>query len=75
MMVVGVKLSQGSEKCIMWVGSARTTCSASRTSTKIESERFVVRREERVAKSASQLHSALCVQFITRLKLARFHAV
>ena len=64
-----------------WVGSARATaagasvCSAPRTSTKIESERFVVRREERVAKSASQLHSASRVQFVTRPGLARFHAV
>ena len=58
------------EERAAWVGSARhpavwaTVCSGPRTSPKMEFERFVVRRKERVARSAGQPVSASRAQFV-----------
>jgi hypothetical protein len=49
-----------------------SVCSVPRTSTKMRSERFVVRRKERTAISEGHLHSALHTQFVAWLGLAQF---
>jgi hypothetical protein len=51
-----------------------SVCSVPRTSTKMRSERFVVRRKERAAISAGHLHSASHTQFVAWLRLAWFRA-